>query len=91
MRNRFLVVCLCVLAGSAFAQNSNWTDYCNAEGASHKLAGAALAAFMKKCEADVRSGRVQPTVHTPSPSTPSSVAPSSSTGGTACQRFPNLC
>lgn len=42
---------LCVIAGGAFAQSPN----CKTQAADKKLAGAALASFTKKCEADAKS------------------------------------
>ena len=47
MRYLVIVFCLCALGGSALADAS-----CTVRAAEKKLAGAALASFMKKCEQD---------------------------------------
>ena len=45
-----LATVLCVLAGGAYAEDAS----CKAKAADKKLAGAALASFMKKCETDAQ-------------------------------------
>ena len=50
MRLLVLASMLCVLTGSAFAQNPS----CKAQAGEKKLAGAAMNSFMKKCETDAK-------------------------------------
>jgi hypothetical protein len=49
-----LVVVVCAIAGSAFAQTATpeAKPSCKAQATDKKLAGAALTSFMKKCETD---------------------------------------
>jgi hypothetical protein len=51
MRYLLLPALIAVLATAAHAQSAN----CRATAAEKKLAGAALASFMKKCETDAES------------------------------------
>jgi len=50
MKAILVAVALCLAAGTAHAQ----TATCKASAAEKKLAGAALASFMKKCESDAQ-------------------------------------
>jgi len=52
MRYLALAALAAVLATAAYAQS---TGSCKVTAAEKKLAGAALASFMKKCESDARS------------------------------------
>lgn len=55
MKSLITVCCIAVLsigANSAFAADAN----CEAKAAEKKLAGAAKTSFMKKCEAEAKSG-----------------------------------
>lgn len=48
MRNLFLAVLFCSIAGTAFAQSPT----CKSQAADKKLAGAAMTSFMTKCQND---------------------------------------
>ena len=50
IRIAIVTVASMLLAGSALAQGPS----CNAQATEKKLAGAALASFMKKCETDAK-------------------------------------
>jgi hypothetical protein len=50
MRTFALVSILCLIAGSAYAQNPS----CTLQATNKKLAGAALTSFMKKCKSDAQ-------------------------------------
>jgi hypothetical protein len=50
MKALALAAMVCVFAGGAYAQNPS----CKAQAGDKKLAGAALASFMKKCETDAK-------------------------------------
>ena len=54
MKATVIVLVLCALAGSAHAQTATpeAKPSCKAQATDKKLAGAALASFMKKCETD---------------------------------------
>jgi hypothetical protein len=60
MKTMSLAVLCVVLAGAAFAQTSTPSSppdikpSCKAQASDKKLAGAALASFMKKCETDAQ-------------------------------------
>lgn len=55
MRILPIVMVGCLLYGSAYAQNTSTPATCKSQAADKKLAGAALASFMKKCETDAQS------------------------------------
>jgi hypothetical protein len=55
MRILPIVMVAFLMCGSAYAQTTPTPATCKSQAADKKLAGAALASFMKKCETDAQA------------------------------------